>query len=50
MPRYLAETASDEPVREAGAMTDDLNALAQWLAELGVDAVAVESTAYARFS
>jgi transposase len=44
VPRHLAEAAGDEPVREVGAMTDDLNALARWLVKLGVDAVAVEST------
>ena len=36
--------ASEEPVREFGAMTDDLNALADWLIACGVDTVAVEST------
>ncbi len=36
--------ASDEPVREFGAMTDDLKALADWLLECGVDTVALEST------
>ncbi|MDG0836284.1 IS110 family transposase, partial [Pelomonas saccharophila] len=44
VPRHLAEAAGDEPIREVGAMTDDLNALARWLVSLGVDAVAVEST------
>ena len=44
VPRHLAEAAGDEPVREVGAMTDDLNALAKWLVDLGVDTVAVEST------
>lgn len=33
-----------ESVREFGAMTDDLNALATWLLECGVDTVALEST------
>ena len=36
--------ASDEPVREFGAMTDDLNAMADWLLACGVDTVALEST------
>jgi len=35
---------TDAPVREVGAMTDDLNALADWLLECGVDVVALEST------
>lgn len=39
-PEHLAE----EPVREFGAMTDDLNALAKWLLTCGVDTVALEST------
>jgi hypothetical protein len=33
-----------EPVREFGAMTDDLNAMATWLIACGVDTVALEST------
>ena len=44
VPRHLAEAADCEPVREVGAMTDDLNGLARWLVSLGVDTVAVEST------
>jgi transposase len=36
--------SSQEPVREFGAMTDDLNAMASWLIECGVDTVALEST------
>jgi transposase len=40
VPRHLAE----ESVREFGAMTDDLNALADWLIACGVDTVALEST------
>src|SRR6202048_3973161 len=36
--------AADEPVREFGAMTDDLHALADWLLACGVDTVALEST------
>ena len=40
VPRHLAE----ESVREFGAMTDDLNALAAWLIACGVDTVALEST------
>ncbi len=43
VPRHLAEQAG-EPVREFGAMTDDLNALADWLLACGVDTVALEST------
>jgi transposase len=44
VPLHLAQAAGDEPVREAGAMTDDLNALARWLVKLGVDTAAVQST------
>ena len=40
VPRHL----DDEPVREFGAVTDDLNALADWLLACGVDTVALEST------
>ncbi len=37
--------SSDGPaVREFGAMTDDLNALARWLIDCSVDVVALEST------
>jgi transposase len=36
--------ATDEPVREFGAMTGDLNAMADWLIACGVDTVALEST------
>lgn len=36
--------AADEPVREFGAMTDDLNAMADWLLGCAVDTVALEST------
>jgi len=36
--------STDEPVREFGPMTDDLNAMADWLIACGVDTVAVEST------
>ncbi|WP_454753706.1 IS110 family transposase [Cupriavidus necator] len=36
--------ATDDPVREFGAMTDDLNAVADWLLACGVDTVALEST------
>jgi hypothetical protein len=36
--------SSTEPVREFGAMTDDLNAMASWLLSCGVDTVALEST------
>jgi hypothetical protein len=44
VPRHLDEQEGCEPVREIGAMTDDLNALADWLLALGVDTVAREST------
>ncbi len=44
VPSQLAQAAGDEPVREVGAMTGDLNELAQWLVKLGVGTVAVEST------
>jgi len=36
--------STEESVREFGAMTDDLNALADWLLACGVDTVALEST------
>lgn len=36
--------SSAEPVREFGAMTDNLNAMATWLIACGVDTVALEST------
>ena len=36
--------SSAEPVREFGAMTDDLHAMADWLLSCGVDTVALEST------
>jgi transposase len=36
--------ATGDPVREFGAMTDDLNAMADWLLACGVDTVALEST------
>ena len=44
VPRHLAEPAGCELVREFGAMTDDLNAMADWLLACGVDTVALEST------
>jgi transposase len=34
----------EESIREFGAMTDDLNAMADWLLGCGVDSVALEST------
>jgi Transposase len=40
VPRSTAE----EPVREFGTMTDDLNAMADWLLACGIDTVALEST------
>jgi hypothetical protein len=39
--------AAEASVREFGAMTDDLNAMADWLLACGVDCVALESTEYA---
>jgi transposase len=36
--------STDAPVREVGAMTDDLNAMADWLLACGVEVVALEST------
>jgi transposase len=36
--------STDDPVREFGPMTDDLNAMADWLIACGVDTVALEST------
>lgn len=36
--------SAQEPVREFGAMTDDLHAMADWLLSCGVDTVALEST------
>ncbi len=36
--------SSAESVREFSAMTDDLNAMADWLLACGVDTVALEST------
>lgn len=35
---------SDQPVREFGCFTEDLQAIADWLSECGVDVVAMEST------
>src|SRR6202790_2939598 len=40
VPPHVAEAA----VREFGAMTDDLNAMADWLLACGVDTIALEST------
>src|ERR1700738_241755 len=40
----VPRTMADEPVREFGTMTDDLNAMADWLLACGVDTVALEST------
>lgn len=40
VPSHLAE----DSVREFGAMTDDLNAMADWMLACGVDTVALEST------
>ena len=40
----VPQHATDDPVREFGAMTGDLNAMADWLLACGVDTVALEST------
>ncbi|WP_321574932.1 IS110 family RNA-guided transposase [Paraburkholderia franconis] len=40
----VPRTADDQPVREFGTMTGDLNAMADWLLACGVDTVALEST------
>ena len=40
----VAAHVTDKSVREFGVMTDDLNAMADWLLECGVDTVALEST------
>ena len=40
----VPRSAAEEPVREFGAMTDDLHAMADWLLACGVDTVALEST------
>ncbi|EEA02857.1 transposase IS116/IS110/IS902 family protein [Burkholderia sp. H160] len=39
----VPRTADDQPVREFGAMTGDLHAMADWLLACGVDIVALES-------
>jgi transposase len=44
VPPHLAEQAQSNAVRQYGPMTDDLNALADWLLALGVEYVALEST------
>lgn len=44
VPPHLAEQAQCDCVRQFGAMTDDLNALADWLLAVGVKQVALEST------
>ena len=40
----VSRHSAAEPVREFGTMTDDLNAMADWLQACGVDTVALEST------
>ena len=40
----VSEGCSDQPVREFEAFTADLYRLADWLAECGVETVAMEST------
>ncbi|MHB1670314.1 IS110 family RNA-guided transposase [Thiomonas sp.] len=40
----VSTDAAEDSVREFGAMTDDLHAMADWLPQCGVDTVALEST------
>ena len=40
----VAPDRAEDSVREYGAMTDDLNAMADWLLACKVDTVALEST------
>jgi transposase len=40
----VSRHAADEPVREFGAMTAELNAMADWLISCEIDTVALEST------
>lgn len=40
----VPRNAADDPIREFGAMTDDLNAMADLLLACGVDTAALEST------
>lgn len=44
VPQHLAEQARSDSVCQFGAMTDDLQALADWLLAVGVEYVAMEST------
>ena len=44
VPPHMAQQVGCEAVREFGAMTDDLQAMADWLLACGVDTVALEST------
>lgn len=41
---HLAEQAGSDAIRKFAAMTDDLNAMADWLLALGIEYVALEST------
>jgi transposase len=40
----VRQDVTDTPVREFGSFTEDLEAIAQWLKECGVEVVAMEST------
>jgi len=44
VPPHLAEQAHCDSTRQYGPMTDDLEAMADWLLAIGVDYVALEST------
>lgn len=44
VPSHLADKAGCERVREFGVMTADLQEMAKWLVDLGVDTIALEST------
>ncbi len=46
-PQYcgaVPQDRADEPVRRFGRFTEDLEAIAAWLKECGVETVAMEST------
>ena len=40
----VAPDQSEEPVKEFGCFTEDIEAMADWLVQCGVDVVAMEST------
>ena len=40
----MADSASEQAVRSFGSFTDELEAMARWLASCGVDTVAMEAT------